>query len=79
MKRTQGAQRTMTIKAVAPVERAYVPGYIEGPNGLVRFATDQERDLLGTIDRLKLVAFVAFISLLMMTGAFLGTLLGVLL
>lgn len=69
----------MTIKAVAPVERAYVPGYIEGPRGILRFATTEERELIGTIDRLKVVAFVAFVCLLLMTGAFVGTLLGVVL
>lgn len=69
----------MTIKAIAPAERAFVPGYITGPDGLVRFATHEEKSLLKDIDRLKVIVFVACLAALLMAAAYIGTLAGVLL
>lgn len=69
----------MTIKAIAPAERAFVPGYIHGPDGIVRFATAEEKALLKDIDRLKLIVLVVCVAALLMAGAYIGTLAGVLL
>lgn len=79
MSNTNQSRRHISLPAHLPGEVGSRPGYIRGPNGLLRFATDEERSLIGTVDRLKLMLAVVLTAMLLIAGAYVGTLLGVVL